>query len=116
MPEDDRRHDEKHSSLALLHRLDMDVLTVHQAFTAEIGKTSRGENFFKAVIAMARGLGIKVVAEGVETEEQLRVLQSLSCDKIRGYFISRPVPASEMPALMQKRFPLPSSVPMRQVS
>ena len=105
-----------YSPLSQLHRLDIDALTVDRAFTAELGKTSRGEIFFKAVISMAHGLGIKVVAEGVETEEQLHLLQSLSCDEIRGYFISRPVPASDMPALMQQRFLLPPSVPLRQAS
>jgi len=57
---------------------------------------------------MAHVLGMGVVAEGVESAEQLRVLQALSCNEVQGYFISRPVPASEISALLSKRFLFPS--------
>jgi EAL domain-containing protein (putative c-di-GMP-specific phosphodiesterase class I) len=56
---------------------------------------------------MAHVLGMTVVAEGVETVEQLRILQALSCNEVQGYFISPPVPADQIPALMLKRFLFP---------
>lgn len=97
-----------YSSLSQLQRIDIDGLKVDRAFIAELGKTAEGEVFFRAIMSMAHALGVSVVAEGVENEEQLRVLQSLSCDEVQGYFISRPVPASEAQLLMQRRFLLPT--------
>jgi diguanylate cyclase (GGDEF)-like protein len=97
-----------YSSLAQLQRLDMDVVKVDRAFTSELGKTAEGEVFFRAIMSMAHALGMSVVAEGVENDTQLRVLQALSCDEIQGYFISHPVPAEQAQLLMQRRFLLPS--------
>lgn len=97
-----------YSSLSQLQRLDMDVLKVDRAFTAELGKTAEGEVFFRAIVSMAHALGMSVVAEGVETHEQLCVLQTLACDEIQGYYISRPVPAGEVPALLHKRYLMPA--------
>jgi EAL domain-containing protein (putative c-di-GMP-specific phosphodiesterase class I) len=88
--------------LSQLQRLDMDVLKIDRAFTAEL-ETKEGEILFTAIMSMAHALGMTVVAEGVETVEQVRILQGLSCDEIQGYFISKPLPANELPALMQKR-------------
>ena len=64
---------------------------------------------------MAHALGMNVVAEGVETTGQLRVLQSLSCNEVQGYLISRPVAAVEVPALLYKRFLFPSQPGNRMV-
>jgi diguanylate cyclase (GGDEF)-like protein len=91
-----------YSSLALLHKLDMDVLKVDRAFTSQLGDGKDGEIFFAAIVSMAKALGMSVVAEGVETAEQLHILQTLGCDEIQGFFISKPLPAHEIPALMQK--------------
>lgn len=96
-----------YSSLSQLQRLDMDVLKVDRAFTAELGRTAEGEVFFRAIVSMAHALGMTVVAEGVETTEQLQILQALRCDEIQGYLISRPVPAAEVPALLRQQFRLP---------
>ncbi len=93
-----------YSSLAQLQRLDMDVLKIDQAFTAELGKKKEGDIFFKAIVSMAHALGMSVVAEGVETREQFDILRTLRCDEVQGFFISRPVPASQMTELMRKPF------------
>jgi diguanylate cyclase (GGDEF)-like protein len=93
-----------YSSLALLKQFDMDLLKVDRTFTARLGKDKDDEAIFKAILSMAHVLGMSVVAEGVETLEQLSALQALSCDEVQGYLISRPVPASEIPALMHKRY------------
>ncbi|MFT5534144.1 MAG: diguanylate cyclase (GGDEF)-like protein/PAS domain S-box-containing protein [Burkholderiaceae bacterium] len=93
-----------YSSLSQLQRLAMDVLKVDRAFTSELGKTTEGEVFFRAIVSMAHALGMTVVAEGVETVEQLHILQALNCDEIQGYLISRPVPASDVPDMLQQRY------------
>ena len=97
-----------YSSLAQLQRLDMDGLKVDRAFTNELGRTAEGEVFFLAIVSMAHALGMTVVAEGVETAEQLRALQSLNCDEVQGYFIARPMAAVAIPALLTQRLLLHS--------
>ncbi|MBB3221277.1 bifunctional diguanylate cyclase/phosphodiesterase [Pseudoduganella umbonata] len=83
-----------YSSLSQLQRLDFDVLKVDKAFTAELEKTREGSVFFTAIITMAHALGMRVVAEGVETAGQARRLKQLDCDELQGYFISMPLPAT----------------------
>lgn len=90
-----------YSSLSQLQRLDMDVLKVDRAFTAELDKSGEGQVFFKAIVSMAHALGMKVTAEGVENMQQLAILRMLECDEVQGYFISRPMPAPEMAAMLQ---------------
>jgi diguanylate cyclase (GGDEF)-like protein len=93
-----------YSSLSQLQRLDFDVLKVDQAFTAEIDKTENGNVFFKAIITMAHALGMRVVAEGVENEKQLRILKLLRCDEIQGFYISKPLPPSGTQPILPKWF------------
>lgn len=104
-----------YSSLSQLQRLDLDILKIDREFTARLCNGKDGDMFFMAILSMAHVLGMTVVAEGVETEEQLRVLQALSCNEIQGYYVSRPVPADDMPALMLRRFLFPSSRPVLHV-
>jgi EAL domain-containing protein (putative c-di-GMP-specific phosphodiesterase class I) len=92
-----------YSSLSLLHRLEMDVLKVDRAFTSQLGNGQDGRIFFAAIVSMAKALGMSVIAEGVETAEQLRILQGLDCDEIQGYLVSRPLPADQVPAMIRKR-------------
>lgn len=99
-----------YSSLSQLQQLDVDILKVDRAFTESLCKSAEGMAFFKAIISMADALNIGTVAEGVETAEQVRTLQALSCEEIQGHFVSRAVPAAEIPALMLKSFLFPSSV------
>jgi EAL domain-containing protein (putative c-di-GMP-specific phosphodiesterase class I) len=93
-----------YSSLSQLQRLKMDVLKVDRAFTAELGNSKEGRVFFQAIVSMAHALGMSVVAEGVETEQQLEILRALDCNEAQGYLIARPVPANEMLVLMERRF------------
>lgn len=92
-----------YSSLSLLQRLDMDGLKIDQAFTAQLGRGKDGEIFFTAIIAMAKALGMHVVAEGVETLAQLQILQTLGCDEIQGRYVAHPLPASEVAAMISKQ-------------
>ena len=93
-----------YSSLSQLQRLKMDVLKVDRAFTAELGSSKEGTVFFQAIVSMAHALGMSVVAEGVETAQQLAILQALDCNEAQGYYIGRPMPADDMLVLMKKRF------------
>jgi len=93
-----------YSSLSQLQRLRMDVLKVDRAFTTELGNSKEGKVFFQAIVSMAHALGMSVVAEGVETEEQLAILRGLDCNEVQGYYIARPVPAQEMLEMMRRRF------------
>lgn len=99
-----------YSSLSQLQRLDMDVLKVDRAFTAELGKTEEGQVFFKAIVSMAHALGMKVTAEGVEDMQQLAILRSLGCDEVQGYFISRPVAADDMAKMLMHHTGFPPVV------
>ncbi len=93
-----------YSSLSQLQRLKMDVLKVDRAFTMELGNSKEGKVFFQAIVSMAHALGMSVVAEGVETEEQLAILRKLDCNEVQGYYIARPVPAGEMLEMMRRRY------------
>ncbi|HEV2610537.1 MAG TPA: EAL domain-containing protein [Noviherbaspirillum sp.] len=90
-----------YSSLSQLQRLDMDGLKIDRAFTSELGRSDEGEVFFTAIVTMAHALGMRVVAEGVETRQQVDILKRLLCDEIQGFYVSRPVPAAAIPALIE---------------
>ncbi|RJF91786.1 EAL domain-containing protein [Noviherbaspirillum saxi] len=87
-----------YSSLSQLQELDFDVLKVDKAFTARLEQTPAGKVFFSAIITMAHSLGMRVVAEGVETLEQIQSLKALRCDEIQGFYISKPLaPSTRQP-------------------
>lgn len=92
-----------YSSLALLQRLDMDILKIDQAFTSQLGRGKDGEIFFTAIVSMAKALGMRVVAEGVETLEQLHILQTLACDEVQGYYVAWPLPADNIAEIIRKQ-------------
>lgn len=81
-----------HSSLADLKRLPVDLLKIAPMFVAGIGKDSRDEEILRSLIALGHGLGLRVLAEGVETSEQLGWLREAGCDLAQGYGVARPVP------------------------
>jgi EAL domain-containing protein (putative c-di-GMP-specific phosphodiesterase class I) len=91
-----------YSSLNYLKRFPIDQLKIDKSFLREI-ETSRDDLAITlAMIAMAHGMGLTVIAEGVENEVQLAFLRANDCDEIQGYHIGRPVPAHEIAALLQK--------------
>lgn len=92
------------SSLSQLQRLDTDILKIDQSFTAQLGRTKKAETFFRAIVSMADALEMGVVAEGVETIEQLHLLQLLGCKEVQGYYMCPPVPGAVMAELLRKRF------------
>ncbi len=96
-----------YSSLSQLQKLKMDVLKVDKAFTSELCNSLEGRVFFQAIVSMAHALGMSVVAEGVETAPQLRVLQELGCNEVQGYYVARPMPPAEIEGCMRRRFLFP---------
>jgi len=96
-----------YSSLAYLKRFPLDAVKVDRSFVQDIAADSDDASITRAVITMAHHLKLKVVAEGVETAEQLALLISHQCDIIQGYFFSRPLPAAAMTELLvaDKRLP-----------
>ena len=96
-----------YSSLSQLQRLDIDALKVDRAFCARLTEGKNGEVFFRAIMSMAHALEMEVVAEGVETNEQLHLLQTLACDEVQGHFICPPVRAEDVPELLKHRSLLP---------
>jgi diguanylate cyclase (GGDEF)-like protein len=91
-----------YSSLAYLKRFPFDFLKIDRAFITDITKSSKDAMIAIAVIAMGHSLGLRVVAEGVETEEQLDYLRRHRCDEIQGYYFSRPVPADAFEAMLRE--------------
>ena len=89
----------------------MDVLKLDHSFLTEITTNSADAAITTAIIEMAHSLGMRVVAEGVETAEQFAFLRSRECDEAQGYYFSRPVPAEEMSRLLLDRRPAMSSRP-----
>ncbi|MDI9243923.1 EAL domain-containing protein [Marinobacter sp. CHS3-4] len=85
-----------YSSLGYLRDFPVDLLKIDRSFITDVIDRHDDAVITRAVINLAHNLGIEVVAEGVETAEQLRFLKSHRCDLIQGYFISRPLPAAEL--------------------
>ncbi len=85
-----------HSSLSKLKSLPMDTVKIDQSFVKDINTNREDAAIAQAIVAMAHGLNLRVLAEGVETLEQLEFLRALECDEVQGYFISRPVPPEEL--------------------
>jgi diguanylate cyclase (GGDEF)-like protein len=89
-----------YSSLSHLRRLPIDTIKIDKSFTAEIGTSADTTTIIRAIVALARSLGVETVAEGVETAAQLRFLSTLGCHHAQGYHLGRPVPAAAFDALL----------------
>ncbi|WIE50556.1 EAL domain-containing protein [Pseudomonas sp. GM17] len=90
-----------YSSLSYLKRIPVDYVKIDQAFIRGLSEGGADAAITRAIIAMAHGLSLKVVAEGVEHPEQLAFLKEQKCDEVQGYLISRPVEAEGLAALLR---------------
>jgi EAL domain-containing protein (putative c-di-GMP-specific phosphodiesterase class I) len=94
-----------YSSLSYLRRFPIDALKIDQSFVRQIGGASGETTIVSAVIGMARSLKLRVVAEGVETAEELNFLHDQQCDEAQGYLFSRPVPPVQFARLLEDGVP-----------
>ncbi|MBW8329213.1 MAG: EAL domain-containing protein [Thiobacillus sp.] len=89
-----------YSSLAHLKRFPLDVLKIDRFFVKDLPNAPANEALIGSILALCQGLHLGAVAEGVETREQLESLRALGCQVVQGYFVSRPVPAGQIAALL----------------
>jgi diguanylate cyclase (GGDEF)-like protein/PAS domain S-box-containing protein len=93
-----------YSSLGYLRRFPFDKIKIDQSLIRDLPDGAGGDAIVSAIIALAHSLGMSVTAEGVETQAQLELLRNNGCAQLQGYLFSRPVPATEVPALLARIF------------
>jgi EAL domain-containing protein (putative c-di-GMP-specific phosphodiesterase class I) len=93
-----------YSSLSYLRRLPLDTIKIDRSFIDGLDSDDANLPIVQAVIALAHGLGIEVVAEGIETAGQLGILRELVCDRGQGYYYARPQPPEKLAALLAAGF------------
>ncbi|MDH3644039.1 MAG: GGDEF domain-containing phosphodiesterase, partial [Gammaproteobacteria bacterium] len=98
-----------YSSLSYLSRLPMNVLKIDRTFVARLLEQQRSQAIIRASVTLANDLGMLVVAEGVETEDQLDWLRAAGCHELQGFYFSRPLPTEECEAWLIEHLPTPGS-------
>ena len=93
-----------YSSLGYLQRLPIDTLKIDRTFVGRIGNNGSGSEIIQTILALAHDLGMKVIAEGIETDEQLSRLRSMDCEYGQGYLFTKPVESQAIKALLAKSF------------
>ena len=91
-----------YSSLGYLRQFPVDTLKIDRSFVKDLHTSNDDAAICAAIIAMARELKLKVIAEGVETAEQMEFLRRHRCDQVQGYLVSEPIPAAEVPKLLTR--------------
>ena len=92
-----------YSSLSYLRRFPIDELKIDRSFNNDIHENSDDAAIAGAIVAMARSLGLSVVAEGVEKLEQATALESMGCNQVQGYYFSRPLAGPACTARLQEQ-------------
>ncbi|HEX6279261.1 MAG TPA: bifunctional diguanylate cyclase/phosphodiesterase, partial [Pyrinomonadaceae bacterium] len=92
-----------YSSLSHLHKLPFDTLKIDRSFVSSVGEAGENSEILQTIISLAKNLKMRVVAEGIETESQLRVLQNLGCDLGQGYLLAKPKSREETEKLLYQR-------------
>lgn len=92
-----------YSSLSYLHRLPFDSLKIDRSFVSTVTNQSENAKILQTIVSLAQNLKLRIVAEGIETHDQLRVLQDLQCDLGQGYLFSKPLPKDELEVLLYEK-------------
>lgn len=100
-----------YSSLGYLKRVPLSNLKIDQSFVRGLPHDRENLAIVRTILALAKNLGFRTTAEGVETAEQATTLAGMGCDALQGYYFSRPVPAAGVPALLQRRWRLDETDP-----
>jgi EAL domain-containing protein (putative c-di-GMP-specific phosphodiesterase class I) len=98
-----------YSSLSYIARLPLDTVKIDRAFISGAPGNAEDAAIVAGIVALVHSLKLKVVAEGVETEEQVRYLSGLGCDEAQGYHYCRPVPADRLLELLRAGGALPAA-------
>jgi diguanylate cyclase (GGDEF)-like protein len=91
---------QRYSSLGYLPDFQFDTLKVDRSFVAKLGQNQRSESIVETMVDLAKKLGASIVAEGVETEQQHKILRQLGCQRMQGFLFSKPLAAKDLVALM----------------
>ncbi|WP_395699110.1 EAL domain-containing protein [Aquabacterium sp.] len=100
-----------YSSLSHLRRFPIDTVKIDKSFIADLRGGPDASSIIRAIVVMARSLGMTVVGEGIETPEQLHFLAALPCQRGQGYLLARPLPADTLAALLGRPIALPAPAP-----
>lgn len=92
-----------YSSLSYLRQFPIDTIKIDRSFVADISTSLEAAEIIRTIISMGQTLNKSIVAEGVETEEQLEILRSYRCDQVQGYLISYPVPGDELTEFIREK-------------
>jgi EAL domain-containing protein (putative c-di-GMP-specific phosphodiesterase class I) len=92
-----------YSNLGYLQRFPFDKLKIDRSFVKALGRSSNGGVIIQAIVALGRALGVSVLVEGVETEEQRVLLRLAGCDEMQGFLFAKPSPAKAIDRLLEQR-------------
>ena len=104
-----------YSSMSYLKKFDIDYLKIDQSFVRDITSDATNQTIAESIIVMAHKLGLKVIAEGIETPEQRDLLAAAGCDYGQGYLFSRAVPADEFEAMLHRARPLSTALAQQRM-
>ena len=99
-----------YTSLAQLKDLPVHQLKIDRSFVARMAADPSGALIVRSVVELGHNLGLTTVAEGVENAETRELLEHLGCSRIQGYFVSRPLPAAQVPAMLSRLEPMPATL------
>ena len=95
------------AGLGYIRRWPITIVKLDRSLVGELGENDRSREVVRAVISLAKALGMTVIGEGIEAAEQVTTLRELGCDRGQGYYFSPPLPPAEMGAFLQVETPLP---------
>ena len=93
-----------YSSLSYIHNFPFDTLKIDRSFVTKMSTGQEHIGMVKTIIAVAKNFNMEVIAEGVETKEQLEILDELGCKNIQGYYFSKPVTVEEAEKMLKESF------------